>query len=284
MKSTFAKGALALTVVASAFSFVGLDSASAASQTISASINTVTATNYMVNMKWGAVSGATKYVIKTSNSPHVDTADVDWATTTGTSLSKQMTTSVGYRYFRVYAYDGAGTLLAYSNQIGAAKYQSGLVVRMKTDSALTSSYPTSTASNYQKPVWFVTLDATSKASSVAPNFTLGEFITESTLTSGVVDPMMIQHVQNARTRKGSALSINSGYRSPNHNAAIGGATFSRHMWGDAMDVPATTTTEYNMYNSLFSAESPDYIESFAEAGYNHWHGDWRNEVRDYTNY
>ncbi|MBL0385920.1 hypothetical protein JJB07_04580 [Tumebacillus sp. ITR2] len=284
MKAIIAKGALALTIAATAFSFVGVDAASAASQTISASINTVVATNYMVNMSWGAVTGASKYVIKTSNSPHVDEADVDWATTTGTSLSKQMTTAVGYRYFKVYAYNSSGTLLAYSNQVGAAKYQTGTVIRMKTDSSLTSTYPTSSASNYQKPVWFITLDSNSKAANVAPNFQLGEFIAESTITSGVVDPMMIQHVQNARTRKGSAMSINSGYRTPNHNAAVGGASLSRHMWGDAVDVPATTTSDYNYYNSLFSAEGPDYIESFAEAGYSHWHGDWRNEVRDYTNY
>ncbi|KEO84695.1 D-Ala-D-Ala carboxypeptidase family metallohydrolase [Tumebacillus flagellatus] len=284
MKSTFAKGALALAVAAAAFSFVGVDAASAASQNISASITKVVAADYYIYMSWGAVSGASKYVIKTSNYPSVDASDVDWATTTGTTLTKQMATNVGYRYFRVYAYDSAGTLLGYSNQVGAAKYQSGSVIRMKTDSSLTSSYPAPTGTNYTKPVWFITLDSTSKAAYVSPNFQLGEFISESTITSGIVDPMMVQHLQNARNRKGSAMSLNSGYRTPGHNASVGGATYSRHMYGDAVDVPATTTSDYNYYQNLFAPEGPDYVESFAEAGYSHWHGDWRNEVRDYSNF
>lgn len=38
------------------------------------------------------------------------------------------------------------------------------------------------------------------------------------------------------------LRIVSGYRSPAHNRAVGGATNSRHMIGDAADIPAGYAT------------------------------------------
>jgi uncharacterized protein YcbK (DUF882 family) len=38
---------------------------------------------------------------------------------------------------------------------------------------------------------------------------------------------------------GAAMSINSGYRSPNHNSNVGGATNSQHLYGRAADVVVT---------------------------------------------
>lgn len=279
MKFAISKTVAAVALATSTLALVGVSEASA----MTATISTVTASNFNVNMYWGAVSGAAHYDIRTANDPSVGTADTLWATTTGTSLSKAMTNVPGYRYFKVFAISSTGSVLASSNLVGAAKYQSGLVVRMKQDSTLTSSYPSSTAWNYQKPTWFITLDSTSKAAYVAPNFQLGEFITESTITSGLVDPQMVEHVQNARNRYGP-MSINSGYRTPAHNASVGGATFSRHMYGDAVDIPASTSSVWSVLNNDFAPESPSYIETYAEGGYNHWHGDWRDVQKGYTNW
>ncbi|MGB8956808.1 MAG: D-Ala-D-Ala carboxypeptidase family metallohydrolase [Tumebacillaceae bacterium] len=274
------KTATKATVVALAVGLLAAVAPSSAFAAISANVTTVTASNFTLNLSWSAVTGATRYDIRTSNYPGITTADVVWASTSGTSLAKAMTTTPGYRYFKVYAYNSAGTLLDSSNEVGAAKYQTGLVIKMKKDSALTSSYPSSTQAIYAKPTWFITVNSTVRAANAAPNFQIGEFIKDSTLTSAIVDPLMVQHVQDARSRYG-VMSLNSGYRTPAYNSSIGGATFSRHMYGDAVDVPASSSSVWTSLNNVFAAESPSYVESYAEANYNHWHGDWRNEAKGY---
>lgn len=46
-------------------------------------------------------------------------------------------------------------------------------------------------------------------------------------------------LQRLRDKVGKPMVIASGYRSPQHNAKVGGAVNSRHMWGDAFDVVMT---------------------------------------------
>lgn len=261
---------------------------SAASQTISLSMPTTTTTGFLLSLRWTAVTGVSYYDIRYEKDPGVSAStSTQYTTTTATSISSTMNNTIGYRFFRIYAYNSAGTLLAYSNVVGIAKYPSGLVVRMKTDSTLTSSYPDPAGSPssgyYQKPVWFITVDSTVRASKAAANFTIGEFISESTLTSALVDPLMVQHCQNARNRYG-ALIVNSGYRSPAHNRAIGGATYSRHMWGDAVDIDTSSYSVWQAIGNAFAPENPSYVESWAESNYNHYHGDWRYQAKGYQNW
>jgi hypothetical protein len=249
--------------------------ARAASQTITAQMTSVTKTGFTLSLSWSAVTGASSYQIRYETNPSVDvTNSTLYTSTSATSHASTMNSTIGYRFFRIYAYNSSGTLLAYSNVVGIAKYPSGLVVRMKQDSALTSSYPAPSSSPnsayYQKPTWFITVDSTVRASSVAANFQMSEFIHQTGITSALVDPKMVQHVQDARNRYG-VMIVNSGYRTPSYNASIGGATYSRHMYGDGVDIDANSLSEYNALNSAFSAESPSYVESWAEAGQNHWH-------------
>ncbi|HLO02558.1 MAG TPA: D-Ala-D-Ala carboxypeptidase family metallohydrolase [Symbiobacteriaceae bacterium] len=262
--------------------------ASAAGQTFSAWMPSVTTTGSKLAMSWGAVSGAAYYQVRVTNSPNTTLANSYlYTTTSGTTLSSAMNGSLGYRYFRVYAYNASGTLLGYTNLVGIAKYPSGLVVRMKQDWNLTSSYPDPNgvyAPNlYQRPTWFVTIDSTVLASYVAPNFKMSEFILQPGITSAVVDPLMVQHVQNARWRYG-VMWIESGYRTPAYNASIGASKYSRHLYGDAVDVRASSYDQYTALNSVFAAENPSYVESWAEAGMHHWHGDWRYDNKGYTNW
>ena len=51
-----------------------------------------------------------------------------------------------------------------------------------------------------------------------------------TLVEAVLDP--------ARERFGKPIKVNSGYRCPRHNAAVGGVPNSQHMRGEAADVSA----------------------------------------------
>lgn len=55
----------------------------------------------------------------------------------------------------------------------------------------------------------------------------------------VVSPHLIKHLEDLRAIKGGKpLRINSGYRCVMHNLHVGGAGGSRHVVGDAADIPA----------------------------------------------
>jgi hypothetical protein len=50
------------------------------------------------------------------------------------------------------------------------------------------------------------------------------------------DPALAQVAQEIRDDLGVAVNVNSGYRCPKHNAAVGGSKGSDHMRGRAMDL------------------------------------------------
>jgi uncharacterized protein YcbK (DUF882 family) len=72
------------------------------------------------------------------------------------------------------------------------------------------------------------------------NFTLKEFASKD----GTATPLSVVHklqqlainLQALRDEIGKPIRINSGYRSPSHNRAVGGALRSRHVVGDAADI------------------------------------------------
>ena len=67
-----------------------------------------------------------------------------------------------------------------------------------------------------------------------PDFTPGEISCRGS-GSILVDDRAMDMLQELRTRLGKAVHVNSGYRSPAHNRAIGGAKHSKHMEGIAFD-------------------------------------------------
>ncbi len=83
------------------------------------------------------------------------------------------------------------------------------------------------------------------------------------------------------------MTANSVFRNPSHNALIGGATNSRHMHGDAIDI-ANPTVDQNGRNALIASlptgsSYPDYIEPTTLACHlNCVHADWRNHSQTYA--
>lgn len=65
-----------------------------------------------------------------------------------------------------------------------------------------------------------------------------------------------------REEYGGPRTANSAYRNPSHNARVGGASQSRHMFGDAADLRnvSGTTREYNAMVSAARRAHADYIE------------------------
>ena len=71
---------------------------------------------------------------------------------------------------------------------------------------------------------------------VSRNFTLAEYRSKDNADLIVIHPSLILALQAIRDHTGRSVSINSGYRSPQHNTAIGGAPNSLHVKGMAADI------------------------------------------------
>jgi hypothetical protein len=78
---------------------------------------------------------------------------------------------------------------------------------------------------------------------------------------------------------GSTPTLTSGYRNPAHNAIIGGAQNSRHVYGDAVDLDTPTAPNDTLYNSLRAiAKSGACSVACVEPrniSPSHYHGDYR---------
>lgn len=72
---------------------------------------------------------------------------------------------------------------------------------------------------------------------LSKNFHLKEYECKcNNCTETLVDLDHVARLQKLRDDLGSSITITSAYRCPKHNAAIGGASNSRHKVGDATDI------------------------------------------------
>jgi len=126
-------------------------------------------------------------------------------------------------------------------------FASGLRLNLVTDAALSNTYPTpannpfgsSHVPYYERVRYFIDLTQAPTSERVSDHFRLSEFVGPTAQRGGTrayVDAQMAQHVQFIRSGLGRALVLSSAFRTPEHNQSVGGATFSRHIYGDAVDV------------------------------------------------
>lgn len=71
---------------------------------------------------------------------------------------------------------------------------------------------------------------------LSPHFRLGEFACKDGSDKVLVDDALVELLETIRAAAGGAVTINSGYRSPEHNAAVGGVSSSQHLYGRAADI------------------------------------------------
>lgn len=89
--------------------------------------------------------------------------------------------------------------------------------------------------NYRDPVAFIDLEQAAADTNLAANFKLSEIAEAYKGRWAIVQPHAVQSLQALRDEVG-AINVNSGYRSPDYNAGVDGATYSRHMYGDGFDL------------------------------------------------
>jgi hypothetical protein len=130
---------------------------------------------------------------------------------------------------------------------GAVAFPSGLRLTLVQDGTLTGSYPAPAGNpfggtrqrHYERVGYFIDLPRAPLAEMVSPNFRLSEYVNPTVNRGGrraYVDPQIADHVQQIRSGLGRPLVLSSAFRSPEHNRAVGGASYSRHQYGDAVDI------------------------------------------------
>ncbi|MFT6143943.1 MAG: hypothetical protein ACJAZO_001071 [Myxococcota bacterium] len=130
------------------------------------------------------------------------------------------------------------------------------------------------SAQYREPERYLDLTVVSASTQIAPNFVLSEIASASKGRYGVVQPHAIASLQAVRDAVG-ALRVNSGYRSPDYNAGVGGASSSRHQYGDGFDLDPITSTLPQLDTSCGN-NGAGYTQVYAT----HVHCDWRNDTVD----
>ena len=105
--------------------------------------------------------------------------------------------------------------------------------------------------NYRPPIALIDLEEVSPDTWLAPNFQLVELAQLYKGRWAIVQPHAVASLQELRDQVG-AIGVNSAYRSPSYNAQIGGATYSRHMYGDGFDLDPAEVSNATLENACTS--------------------------------
>lgn len=130
------------------------------------------------------------------------------------------------------------------------------------------------SAQYAAPTRCLDLEWEDPDTMLAPNFALWELAEAWKGPWAVVMPRTIDVLQSLRDALGPIV-VNSGYRSPAYNASVGGATYSRHMYGDGLDLVAVNH-DLDTLADACEDEGAHYIGWYES----HIHCDWREDPMD----
>lgn len=86
----------------------------------------------------------------------------------------------------------------------------------------------------------MTINAYSKAKDgnkkLSTNFKVKEFACTDGSDPIFIDSDLVNVLQKIRTHFGKSVTINSAYRTPTKNKAVGGTLYSQHLYGKAADI------------------------------------------------
>lgn len=115
----------------------------------------------------------------------------------------------------------------------------------------------------EKPM--VEINAYSKAKDggkkLSTNFAVKEFACKDGSDAVLVAPRLVMVLQSLRSHFCAAVTINSGYRTPQYNARVGGVTDSQHCYGTAADI-------------VVRGKTPAQVAAYARQLMPDWGGVW----------
>lgn len=85
---------------------------------------------------------------------------------------------------------------------------------------------------------------------VAKNFRVKEFACKDGSPVVFIDSYLVEILSILRTKIGKPVIITSGYRTPEHNKKVGGAKYSYHMRGMAVDIRVEGMTARELAKKL----------------------------------
>ena len=92
----------------------------------------------------------------------------------------------------------------------------------------------------------MTIKAYSKAKDgnkkLSTNFKVKEFACTDGSDPIFIDTELVNVLQKIRTHFGKSVTITSAYRTPTKNKAVGGETYSQHLYGKAADIKVNGIT------------------------------------------
>lgn len=105
---------------------------------------------------------------------------------------------------------------------------------------------------------------------LSKNFSSNEFQCPcSKCTDQFIDQKLVDKLQQVRDTYGKPIKVNSGYRCPEHNAAVGGKIGSAHMSGLAVDIaPQLITLDelddlyeicYNIFDNIGDGRNKKFV-------------------------
>lgn len=82
---------------------------------------------------------------------------------------------------------------------------------------------------------------------LSKNFRVKEFACQDGSDPIFISPELVEVLQKIRDHFGKPVNVNSGYRTVKHNKAVGGATYSEHLFGVAADIQVTGVKPADLY-------------------------------------
>lgn len=139
------------------------------------------------------------------------------------------------------------------------------------------TYKSSSDSRYRAPVYLLDLAKISLSQQITKNFRLSEYMSTSKGRYGYIAEHVFTYMQKIRDSVGTSIRITSGFRSPGYNKKIGGASLSRHMYGDGIDFASGVSLA--KLQAACRAQGATYIQLYTDG---HIHCDWRGHKLDAT--
>ena len=91
-----------------------------------------------------------------------------------------------------------------------------------------------------------------------------------------------ENLQVLRDELGAPITVNSGYRSPEHNKRVGGATGSTHLTGHGADIVVKGYTPQQVYDTIERLQAEGRMEQgglHAYSGFVHYDNGYGNRRR-----